>query len=259
MDLMHIHRQPSRLYILILNFVTLLASLMLFAAGILELAGGHSQFPLHSDAIAWGLIILSLVVFLVSILGGVTALSPSRRIAYTYGTLLSILVVLQLTFLIYAMIRHDHVDIMMDNAWQKAYDTDERALQDLETRLHCCGYENVTDRAVPKTYKEACLNSPAFGYGVSCKQQLQDAYYDHERMIIAAITGVEALQLLALLATIALLKKLPSDDMIEDRYSAEHSQRLLRGLRNEDEGRAGYGDQSGTAETRGGYGSTPGQ
>ncbi|KAF9303707.1 hypothetical protein BGZ91_009064, partial [Linnemannia elongata] len=89
--------------------------------------------------------------------------------------------------------------------------------------------------------------------------QLQDAYYDHERMTIAAITGVEALQLLALLATIALLKKLPSDDTIEDRYSAEHSQRLLRGLRNEDEGRAGYGDQSGTAETRGGYGSTPGQ
>lgn len=87
---------------------------------------------------------------------------------------------------------------MMDNAWQKAYDTNERALQDLETRLHCCGYENVTDRAVPKTYKEACINSPAFGYDVSCKQQLQDAYYDHERLTIAAITGVEALQVCVL-------------------------------------------------------------
>ncbi|KAF9145320.1 hypothetical protein BGX30_009570 [Mortierella sp. GBA39] len=258
MDLMHIHRQPSRLYILILNFVTLLASLVLFAAGIQELAGGQSQLPLHSDAISWALIALGLVVFLVSVLGGISALSLSKRIAYIYGTQLLILVLLQLIFLIYAMIRHDHVDSVMDNAWQKAYDTNERTLLDLETRFHCCGFEKVTDRAVPKTYKEACINSPAFGYNVSCKQQLQNAFYSHERLTIAAITGVVALQLLAL-TTIALVKRLLSDDTIEDRFSAEHSQRLLRGLRSEDEGRTGYGDQSGSAETRGDYGSTLGQ
>ncbi|KAF8942166.1 hypothetical protein BGZ47_006760 [Haplosporangium gracile] len=256
MDLTHIHRQPSRLYILILNFITLLASLMLFAAGVRELAGGQTEFLLHSEAISWGLIILSLVVFLVSVLGGISALSLSKRIAYTYGTMLSILILLQLIFLIYALIRHDRVDMILDNAWQNAYETNERGLQDLETRLHCCGYENVKDRAVPKTSKKACINSPAFGYRVSCKQQLQDAYYDHERLTIAAITGIGALQLLALLATIALMKKLPSDDTIEDRYSTEHSQRLLRGLRSEDEGLAGYSDPSLSAEDRGGYGST---
>jgi hypothetical protein len=83
---------------------------------------------------------------------------------------------------------------MLDKAWQKAYDTNERGLQDVETRLHCCGYESVMDRAVPKTSKDACIKSPAFGYKVSCKQQLQDAYYDHERLTIASITGIEALQ-----------------------------------------------------------------
>ncbi|KAF9136236.1 hypothetical protein BGW39_003681 [Mortierella sp. 14UC] len=259
MDLMHVHRQPSRLYILVLNFIALLASLMLFAAGIRELVGGPTRFLLHSDAVSWGLIILSLIVFLVSVLGGVCALSQSKRIAATYGTLLSILVLLQLIFLIYAMVRHDHVGKMLDNAWQKAYDTNERGLQDLETHLHCCGYESVTDRAVPKYPKDACITSPAFGYRVSCKQQLQEAYEDHERLTIASITGIEGLQLLALLATIVLLKKLPSDDTIEDRFSTEHSQRLLRGLRSEDEGRAGYGNHSGSAATRGGYGSTLGQ
>ncbi|KAG0294247.1 hypothetical protein BGZ96_001550 [Linnemannia gamsii] len=256
MDLMHIHRQPSRFYILVLNFVTLLASLMLFAAGVRELVGGQTQFLLHSDAISWGLIILSLIVFLVSVLGGICALSLSKRIAVTYGTMLSILVLLQLIFLIYAMIRHDRVDNLLDNAWQKAYDTNERGLQDLETRLHCCGYKSVMDRAVPKTFKDACIKSPAFGYSVSCRQQLQEAYYDHERLTIASITGVETLQLFALLAAIALLNRLPSDDTIENRFSTEHSQRLLRGLRAEDEGRAGNGDQFGSADTRGGYGST---
>ncbi|KAF9084804.1 hypothetical protein BGX23_010196 [Mortierella sp. AD031] len=258
MDLMHIHRQPSRLYILFLNFVTLLASLALFATGIHEMAD-HSEYLLHSDAVSWTLVILSLIVFLVSVLGGVAALSQSKRIVVTYGTMLSILVLLQLIFLIYAMIRHDQVDKMLDNAWQKAYDTNERALQDLETRLQCCGYATVEDRAIPKTSKDACIRSPAFGYSVSCKQQLQEAYDAHERWTVASITGIEGLQLLALLATITLLKRLPSDDSIEDRYSTEHSQRLLRGLRSEDEGRSGYADQAESANARGGYGSTLGQ
>ncbi|KAG0277050.1 hypothetical protein BGZ95_006601 [Linnemannia exigua] len=234
MDLMHVHRQPSRLYILILNFVTLLVSLMLFAAGIRALVSGPTRFLLHSDAISWGLIILSLIVFLVSVLGGVCALSQSKRIAVT-------------------------VDMMLNKAWQKAYDTNERGLQDLETHLHCCGYETLTDRAVPKTSKDACITSPAFGYRVSCKHKLQESYEEHERLTIASITVIEGLQLLALLATIAMLKMLPSDDTIEDRFSTEHSQRLLRGLRSEDESRAGYGNPSGTVDTRGGYGSALGQ
>ena len=62
---------------------------MLFAAGIRELVGGQTQFPLHSDTVSWGLIILSLVVFLVSLLGCVSALSLSKRIAYTVSSLSS--------------------------------------------------------------------------------------------------------------------------------------------------------------------------
>ncbi|KAF9905805.1 hypothetical protein EC991_001281 [Linnemannia zychae] len=232
-----------------------LISLMVFAAGIRELVGGPTWFFLHSDAISWGLVILSVIVFLASVLGGVCALSQSKRIAATYRATLSILVLLQLIFLIYAMARHDHVDKILGNAWQKAYDTNERGLQDLETRLHCCGYESVTDRAVPKYRKDACITSPSFGYKVSCKHQLQEAYEDHERLAVASITGIEVLQLLALLATIALLK-FSSDDTIEERFSTEHSRRLLRGLRSEDEGRAGYDNQSGSTDTRGGYGST---
>lgn len=56
---------------------------MLFSAGVRELVGEHTQFLLHSETIAWGLIILGLLVFLVSVLGGICALSISKRIAVT--------------------------------------------------------------------------------------------------------------------------------------------------------------------------------
>lgn len=82
----------------------------------------------------------------------------------------------------------------MDNAWQNAYDNNPRALQDIETRLQCCGYETVTDRAIPKSSKLACRQSPAFGYDISCKDQLKHSYSRHEAVILGVITAVEILQ-----------------------------------------------------------------
>ncbi|KAF9964901.1 hypothetical protein BGZ70_005742 [Mortierella alpina] len=122
------------------------------------------------------MVVLSAVVFLISILGCASAISEIKRVIVTYGVLLSILIVLQLFLLIYALTRHD------------------QTLQDLETRLHCCGYETVTDRAVPKTSKYACRDSPAFGYQTACKEQLKDAYSRHEGMFLGVIAGIEVLQ-----------------------------------------------------------------
>ncbi|KAF9934854.1 hypothetical protein FBU30_010827 [Linnemannia zychae] len=250
MELMYVHRQPSRLYIFIINFVTLLAGLILFAVGIRELADGYIRIVLYSKTLSWSLIVMSVIDFLVSLIGSICALSRSKRISIAYGTLLTILVVLQLVFLAYIMIRHDHMDILLDKAWQNLYDTNERALQDLETRLHCCGYQSVVDRAVPMDSRDACIKSPAFGYNTPCKKQLQQTYGTYELLTIVSITSIECLQLLALLATIALWRRLPSDDSIDGYLSAESSQRLLDGLRREDEVRA----QS--ADVRDGYGST---
>jgi len=82
----------------------------------------------------------------------------------------------------------------MDSAWQAAYESDPRSLQDIETRLQCCGFAAIDDRAVPKDSKNACAHSPAFGYKVACKKQLRDAYSHHESTVLGVISAIEILQ-----------------------------------------------------------------
>ncbi|KAF9423336.1 hypothetical protein BGZ94_008325 [Podila epigama] len=214
MDFMHLYRQPSRLYILLLNIATMLASISLFGLGIHGLAS-ESSVLLASNMLSWTLIVLSLVTFLVSLLGCAGALGCYKNVLAT-------------------------VEGALDQAWQNAFDNHPKTLQDLEIRLHCCGFEDVTDRAVPKN----CRYSPAFGYETSCKAQLRESYMHHENMVITAITIVEALQILALVATMVLWSKLPRGDELDEQYRTEHSRSLLRGLQEDDRRQAatqGYG------------------
>ncbi|KAF9305727.1 hypothetical protein BGZ74_009176 [Mortierella antarctica] len=237
MDLMDIYRQPSRLYILVLNIATMVASVALFGLGVFGLAS-ESPILLESRALSWTLIVLSLLVMPVSILGCAGSLGRYKMVLATYGALLSLLVLFQLVVILYASVRHDKVDNLMDQAWQNAYVHNERTLQDLEIRLHCCGFSNKTDRAVPSN----CHQSPAFGFHTSCQKQLRDSFTRHENMVIVTVTVVEILQLVALVATMVLWSKLPHDDDVDAQYRHEHSQRLLQGLRDDDQQRAGnYG------------------
>ncbi|KAG0054775.1 hypothetical protein BGZ83_010451 [Gryganskiella cystojenkinii] len=151
-----------------------------------------------------------------------------------YVILLSILVALQLGFLIYGFIRQDKVDVLLDGAWQNAYETNPRSLQDIETRLQCCGYATVDDRAIPKDSKDACLLSPAFGYKISCKDQLRDSYLNHESAVMGVVAATEVLQVLALIATASLLNKIPHDGNVDFQRRNEHSRALLRGMCEED-------------------------
>ncbi|KAG0210560.1 hypothetical protein BGX28_009196 [Mortierella sp. GBA30] len=238
----------------------LLGSIAFFGIGIYSLAS-DSQILLVSTMLSWTTIILSGIIFLVSILGCSSALSDIKRVIGTYGVLLSMLVVLQLVILIYALTRHDQVDTILDKAWQNAYDNHPETLQDLETRLHCCGYETVDDRAVPKAYKNACRESPAFGYRTSCKKQLKHAYMRHEKVLIGTITGIEVLQILALVSTMVLFSKLPSYEEIGASYRSEHSQRVFRGLREEDRDQQRLREASSLPgeENQGGYGAVASQ
>ncbi|KAI9234624.1 MAG: Tetraspanin family-domain-containing protein [Podila humilis] len=236
MDFMDMYRQPSRLYILVLNIATMLASIALFGLGIFVLAN-ESSVLLESRALSWTLVVLGQLIMLVSILGCAGSLGRYKIVLATYGILLSLLVVFQLIIIIYASVRQDKVDNLMDQAWQNAFVNNQRTLQDLEIRLHCCGFSNMTDRAVPSN----CHESPAFGFHTSCQKQLRHSFTRHEDMVIAMVTVVEILQLMALVTTMVLWSKLPHDDDIDAQYRTEHSQRLLRGLREDDQQERTYG------------------
>jgi len=86
------------------------------------------------------------------------------------------------------------VDDILDMAWQKAYDNNPQILQDLEISLGCCGYLSVGDRAIPKTSKYACRESPAFGYNVPCQKQLRQSYLRHQNAILGFVTGIQFVQ-----------------------------------------------------------------
>ncbi|KAF9959314.1 hypothetical protein BGZ72_009891 [Mortierella alpina] len=241
------------------NEFELLASIALFGVAIYSFAT-DSQILLESHMLSWTMAILSGIVFLISILGCACAVSEIKRVIGTYGVLLSVLIVLQLFMLIYALTRHDQVDSILDTAWQNAYNNQPQTLQDLETRLHCCGYETVTDRAIPKTSNYACRDSPAFGYQTACKAQLKDAYSRHESAFLGVIAGIEVLQILALVCTMALFSELPSYEEIGTRYRSEHSQRVFRGLRDENPGHQRFSEVgSPSGEERGGYGAVDSQ
>ncbi|KAG0344282.1 hypothetical protein BG004_004595 [Podila humilis] len=120
---------------------------------------------------------------------------------------------------------------LMDHAWQKAYNNNKQTIQDLETRLQCCGYADITDRSAPAN----CANSPAFGYTTSCKARIYDTLTYRQNATITIVTAIELLQIMALTAGLVLWSKLPRENEIDSRYRDEHSRRILQGLSQEDE------------------------
>ncbi|KAF9935744.1 hypothetical protein BGZ65_003077 [Modicella reniformis] len=264
MNFMHVYRHPARLYILVLNVIAMIASVGLTGVGIFRLASS-TRLLLQSSVLSWSLIVLSLFIFLVSLLGCAAALTESKPVlsAYgviqlQYGILVVLLVLLQLSLIIYALAQHDKMDDILDMAWQRAYDKNPQIIQDLETRLGCCGYSSVGDRAIPKSSKFACRESPAFGYNVSCQRELRDSYIRHETVLLGFATGIQFLQVvLALASTVALWSQLRGLDQIERQHREEYSRGLLRDLREEDQmQRRVYRSDGTQSDDRGRYGAT---
>ncbi|KAG0248940.1 hypothetical protein BG011_009723 [Mortierella polycephala] len=251
MNFMNISQQPLRLYLFILNVLTMFGGIALFGVGIYGLVSNIALFEI--EAISWIMIVMGMVVLAVSLVGLTSVIVEFRRLFGAYAIMLCFLVLFQLVVLIYTLTQHNKVDTLMDKAWQNAYDNNPRTLQDIETRLQCCGYETVTDRAIPKTSKLACRQSPAFGYDISCKDQLKHSYSRHETAILGVITAVEILQILALVSSMILWTKLPTDDEIDEQHRRDHSHRLFRGLRDEDQERS-FNIQPAAGDDRGGYG-----
>ncbi|ORZ28963.1 Tetraspanin family-domain-containing protein [Lobosporangium transversale] len=238
-----LYQYPARLFILGLNVVAMVSSVGLTAVGIFGLSDS-TRVLIESEALSWILIILSLIILLISMLGCAAALSGSKRTLAIYGVLVSFLVLLQLGLIIFALTQHDRVDLILDKAWERAYDRDPLLLQDLETRFHCCGFASVDDRAVPKDPSVTCRVSPAFGYTVPCKERLRESYLRHEASLLSVTGGTQFLQILALAATVVLWLQLPRDNEVEQLYRTEHSQRLLQGLRQEDQEQRQYRESS---------------
>ncbi|KAG0330221.1 hypothetical protein BGZ99_007082 [Dissophora globulifera] len=250
-----VFEQPTRLYIFTFNVMAMILGIGLAGVVLFDL-NSSSRFLLESNTATWPLAILSLLIILVSLLGCSAAMSSSKLVLGIYGIVVALLALFQVSDIIYAITLHDKVDDILNKAWQNAYDNDPRVLQDLETRLGCCGYATIGDRAIPKSSRYACRESPAFGYSVPCRATLKEAYLHHENMYLGFVSAIQFLQLIALAATVALWTQLPRDEETEEQYRAEHSGRLLRGLREEDNMHRRPQNLGPHGEDRAQYGST---
>ncbi|KAF9209758.1 hypothetical protein BGZ49_001400 [Haplosporangium sp. Z 27] len=186
-----------------------LMSIGLAAVGIFGFSNVSLVF-LEWNSLSWFLVILSLLIFFISAFGVASTLAEDKRMISTIGS-------------------------MLDQTWQNSYDNSARKLKQIETSLYCCGFSSIEDRAIPKSSPDACRKSRAFGYQVPCQDQLKESYDIHSSATLTCVICIQALQLLALVFAIALWPQIPRDDELEGQYLVEHSERVLRGLQEEDQ------------------------
>ncbi|KAF8985071.1 hypothetical protein BGZ46_006033 [Entomortierella lignicola] len=234
MDFTRISQLPVRLYMLVSNTITLLMSIGLAAVGIFGFSNVSLVF-LEWNSLSWFLVILSLLIFFTSAFGVASTLIEDKRMISTYGVMVSFLVITQLGFIIYTIVQHGKIGSMLDQTWQNSYNNSARKLKQIETSLSCCGFSSIEDRAIPKSSPDACRKSRAFGYQVPCQDQLKESYDIHSSATLTCVICIQALQLLALVSAIALWPQIPRDDEVEGQYLVEHSERVLRGLQEEDQ------------------------
>ncbi|KAF9360817.1 hypothetical protein BGX26_007579 [Mortierella sp. AD094] len=259
MDLAPLSQHPVRSYILASSVLTTLMSIGLAAVGVSGLSNISLNF-LGFDSLSWILITLSMLILVVSVIGCTSTLMESKRLIFTYGVMVSILVISQFSLVIYTLAQQGKLASILDQAWQDSYDFRPRKLRDIETRLSCCGFSSVEDRAIPKTSPDACRRSPAFGYQISCQDQLVGSYAMNESAMLTCVACIQILQLLSLASAVVLWLQIPLDEVIEGQYSVEHSARLLRGLREEDLGQRQQPNASSSqVQEQAGYGSISNQ
>ena len=71
----------------------------------------------------------------------------------------------------------DRLENWTNRNWDKAYRDNPEQLRRLQNDLECCGFYNVTDRAIPKYPRDAC--SKKLGYESSCFSLIQDSYREN--------------------------------------------------------------------------------
>jgi hypothetical protein len=221
----------GRLFVILTNTLTTLASLILIGLGLYEFASPEVRF--YSNVIPLATVSLGVLVFLISVTGCFGAIAESRPILVTYFVVLLILVIAQVIAAIVTLVDSQNVERILDTAWEKAYQQHPAIIRDIEDEYACCGFKNTTDRAVPKRTPDSCIKSPWFGYDKPCLASLENSYMRHQTML--AVWGIilAIIQILALISAYLLITFLPTPEERERIYRAEH-ERLVRIGRGED-------------------------
>ncbi|KAF0553305.1 Tetraspannin-domain-containing protein [Gigaspora margarita] len=223
--------EAGRIIVILTNTLTTIVGLILIVLGLYELAS--PEVSLYSNAIPLATIIFGIAILLISITGCCGGLAENKPILWAYFIVLLLLIVLQIIAAIITLADTQNVEKVLDTWWQVAYNDNPRIIRDIEDKYSCCGFSNVTDRAVPKKSPDACTKSSWFGYDKPCLQVLTSAYKHHQIAIGAWGIILAFIQILALIAAYVLLVNLPTPEQRDRDYRTEH-ERLIKMGRNVD-------------------------
>jgi len=143
----------SKFLILVFNFLFVIFGIVLVVYGFF-LIGDVKQITKvmePSNHLAVSIIFLGLVIFLIAFFGCCGAWKESYCLLYTYGTIVLIILILELVAAGFTYKYRHNIKDEVDNvvkSWIEKYDTDkviQEKMDQLQLDLHCCGAESYKD------------------------------------------------------------------------------------------------------------------
>ncbi|KAI9152396.1 hypothetical protein H9P43_009186 [Blastocladiella emersonii ATCC 22665] len=121
----------------------------------------------------------------------------------TAATVLAVLALANLVVAAVALNELADVDGILDGAWQRGYDWYPAQLREVQTRIACCGFRTMIDRAIPRLRRDDCIQSREFGYRTPCFPALSESYRSMQQwlgntaLVVAGILMCTALLVLS--------------------------------------------------------------
>jgi len=143
--------------LLLSNILVAIFGLILIIVG--GVAAGGQINALTSTTLASGLIVIGFLIMIVAVIGCWGAMKENKILLYIYFALLIFFAIVEFSVGIAAYVKHDDLPMVASNAWTALYNVDTTGIFDIEKNFQCCGWTNVSDRAVPP-----------FGNEVTCAQ-----------------------------------------------------------------------------------------
>ncbi|EXX71024.1 uncharacterized protein OCT59_021804 [Rhizophagus irregularis] len=139
--------------VVVLNFLSLLSGFILIVVGYYLTSTEAEVSLVTSSAIKYRfphvLISLGGLISLVSFLGCYGAANQKITFLKVYVISLFICIIIQIIIGSVAFAYHQDVDSILDRSWSKAFRDDKQLIADVEQYFRCCGFNSLSDRAVP--------------------------------------------------------------------------------------------------------------
>ncbi|KAH6569766.1 hypothetical protein BASA61_004660 [Batrachochytrium salamandrivorans] len=193
--------------LLLINFLSLLAGLILVGAGGYINTNSAEDIVGLSESIAVASIVIGCIVAIISFLGCFGAANEKGVLLKTYFALLLILVILEISIGAAAYAKRDEVSNSLDVAWHSSFSSGRNTtIAGIEKLLNCCGFSNVTDAAVSP------ICHPPSNITVSCSQQLTATLKGSLSTIGAAGLALGIVELVGLIFSVVLFRKIASKE-----------------------------------------------